>query len=207
MDSDQPGREPSSTVVGFDRTDQSEFPGDLDRWTGLAAETLAGEGVTEGRLDLIFVGPDEMAELNEAHMGHQGPTDVLSFPLDAPNLAANEEPEPGPETHLVVQDLVMPDLVPQDLDMLELIDDGDDGQDPTALHLGDVIVCPEVARQQAPDHCGDPETELSLLIVHGVLHILGHDHAEPAETEVMQSRERHHLTRLGYRHPAFDGGR
>jgi probable rRNA maturation factor len=40
-----------------------------------------------------------------------------------------------------------------------------------------------------------------LLIVHGVLHVLGHDHAEPAETAAMQRRERHHLDRYGVAHP------
>ncbi|MDH3683112.1 MAG: rRNA maturation RNase YbeY [Acidimicrobiia bacterium] len=72
--------------------------------------------------------------------------------------------------------------------------------DPPA-HLGDIVVCPSVAAAQAPEHCGDPEAELTLLIVHGVLHVLGHDHAEPSDTAAMQARERHHLARYGYRHP------
>ncbi|MEL6986005.1 MAG: rRNA maturation RNase YbeY, partial [Actinomycetota bacterium] len=65
----------------------------------------------------------------------------------------------------------------------------------------DIVICPEVARRQAPEHCGSIEAELALLVIHGVLHILGHDHAEPEETAVMQARERHHLGLLGHRHP------
>ncbi len=67
--------------------------------------------------------------------------------------------------------------------------------------LGDVVVCPSVAARQAPTHAGDYDSELSLLIVHGVLHLLGHDHAEPAETEAMQARERLHLARYGMVRP------
>lgn len=47
--------------------------------------------------------------------------------------------------------------------------------------LGDVVVCPEVAQRQAPEHDRTPQAELDLLVVHGLLHLLGHDHAEPDE--------------------------
>ncbi len=56
--------------------------------------------------------------------------------------------------------------------------------------LGDVVVCPAVAARQAPDHGTSLEGELGLLVVHGVLHVLGHDHGHQADTEVMQARER-----------------
>ena len=48
--------------------------------------------------------------------------------------------------------------------------------------LGDVVVCPAVAADQAAAHAGTLDDELALLVVHGVLHVLGHDHAEPGET-------------------------
>ena len=67
--------------------------------------------------------------------------------------------------------------------------------------LGDVVVCPSVAARQAPTHAGDFDSEVSLLIVHGVLHLLGHDHAEPVEAEAMQAREREHLARYGMVRP------
>jgi probable rRNA maturation factor len=52
-------------------------------------------------------------------------------------------------------------------------------------YLGDVLVSVERARQQAEAQSHSTEQELMLLIVHGVLHLLGHDHAEPAEKERM----------------------
>jgi probable rRNA maturation factor len=51
--------------------------------------------------------------------------------------------------------------------------------------LGDVVLCPEVARRQAAGHGKTPEAELDLLLVHGILHLLGHDHAEPEERSAM----------------------
>jgi probable rRNA maturation factor len=65
------------------------------------------------------------------------------------------------------------------------------------LLLGDIMLCPAVAERQAVKHRGDYETEIALLLVHGVLHLLGHDHAEPAEEAVMKERERFHLARHG----------
>ena len=56
--------------------------------------------------------------------------------------------------------------------------------------LGEVIVSyPQTLRQA--EQRGEPvERELALLLVHGVLHLVGHDHLEPEETELMQARER-----------------
>jgi probable rRNA maturation factor len=61
--------------------------------------------------------------------------------------------------------------------------------------LGDVVVCPAVAARQAPTHAGSYDDELALLVVHGVLHVLGMDHAEPDEAARMQARERELLDR------------
>lgn len=59
--------------------------------------------------------------------------------------------------------------------------------------MGDIVICPDVAHR-APQPLPD---ELALLVVHGALHLLGHDHAEPEETAIMkalevQMLERHH---------------
>lgn len=59
--------------------------------------------------------------------------------------------------------------------------------------LGDVVVCPAVAARQAEAAGGSTRDELELLVVHGILHVLGWDHATPAEREAMQVRERRYL--------------
>jgi probable rRNA maturation factor len=68
--------------------------------------------------------------------------------------------------------------------------------------LGDVVVCPAVAAAQADGnrgmrstHDGTLDAELALLVVHGVLHLLGHDHSGPDDTAAMRAREEHHLRR------------
>ena len=67
--------------------------------------------------------------------------------------------------------------------------------------LGDVVVCPAVAAEQAPTHAGTLDDELALLVVHGVLHVLGHDHAEPDETATMRARELELLDRAPLARP------
>lgn len=55
--------------------------------------------------------------------------------------------------------------------------------------LGDIVVCPTVAAENARRQDGELNDELALLVVHGLLHILGHDHAEPEETKMMKEQE------------------
>ncbi|MCL4162757.1 UNVERIFIED_CONTAM: hypothetical protein GTU68_063311 [Idotea baltica] len=86
------------------------------------------------------------------------------------------------------------------------LDDGDEFSidlPGVQLHLGDIVLCPEVAERQAPLHSGTTEHEITLLLVHGVLHILGHDHAEPDETSRMRERERVNIERYGVVHPSL----
>ena len=70
-----------------------------------------------------------------------------------------------------------------------------DAPTPGEVLLGDVVVCPAYADRQAVEHAGQRghrgtlDDELALLVVHGVLHVLGHDHAEPEETARMQASE------------------
>ena len=60
---------------------------------------------------------------------------------------------------------------------------GESGGEPALL--GDIVLCPEVAAKQAATAGHPPAAELYLLTVHGVLHLLGYDHAEPEEEREM----------------------
>lgn len=62
--------------------------------------------------------------------------------------------------------------------------------------VGDIVICPAVAAAGAADHAGSVDDEIALLVVHGALHLLGHDHAEDAERARMQARERELLAAL-----------
>jgi probable rRNA maturation factor len=61
----------------------------------------------------------------------------------------------------------------------------DDGEEPPQGLLGDIVLCPEVTAAQAAENGRTAEAEADYLLVHGLLHLLGHDHAEPAEKKVM----------------------
>jgi probable rRNA maturation factor len=155
------------TVVCADERDDralAELPVDVARWQALAVSALLAENAS-GELTLTFISDDDIAELNAQHMGKQGPTDVLSFPLD-------DDPTPG-----------VPTL------------------------LGDVVIAPAVAAAQFSEHAGTFDDEIALLVVHGVLHVLGHDHAEPEEAAQMRTRELALLEAHHWCHPAPPGFR
>jgi probable rRNA maturation factor len=63
--------------------------------------------------------------------------------------------------------------------------------------VGEVVVCPAVAREQAPAGPDGLAGELDLLVVHGVLHILGHDHDTEERAAEMRAREQRHAGRAG----------
>ncbi len=60
-----------------------------------------------------------------------------------------------------------------------------DGEEPPLGMLGDIVLCPEVTAAQASDSNRTPEEEADYLLIHGLLHLLGYDHAEPEEKKVM----------------------
>jgi probable rRNA maturation factor len=64
-------------------------------------------------------------------------------------------------------------------------DDEDSGVDGMPELLGDVVLCPEVAAEQAVAAGHDTEAELHLLCTHGILHLLGYDHHDPEEEREM----------------------
>lgn len=64
------------------------------------------------------------------------------------------------------------------------------------LELGDIILAPEVIARQAPGFGNTPQDECRLMLVHGLLHLLGYDHIQDDEAEVMESREDELLCQL-----------
>ncbi|MEW6152938.1 MAG: rRNA maturation RNase YbeY [Actinomycetota bacterium] len=164
-----------SPVAVFAADEQSDEPVDTLRWVTLAESVLGAEGVRDdAEVCLLFVDEQAMAELNKRFMGKDGPTDVLAFPIDDDvyegGRVADSLGPAGPGD----------DIEPSDLPTL----------------LGDVVVCPAVARRNAPNHAGTYDDELALLVVHGILHLLGMDHAEDAEAQAMEEREQELLARF-----------
>lgn len=145
-----------------------------------AATALTAAGAQEpASIGLTLSGDVELAELNAAHLGGSGPTDVLSFPLLPPEAFP---PHPGP-SRSVARTRASPafPLPPG-----------------RRLELGDIVISVERAVAQAEagrgGQTGDVRwsagDELRLLVTHGVLHVCGWDHAEPTEEAAMRAVER-----------------
>lgn len=76
-------------------------------------------------------------------------------------------------------------------DVLSFECDGAIVEDGSAICvLGDIVICPEVCKNQCEDFGNTFDEELRLLTCHGVLHLLGYDHIEDAEAEIMEAKER-----------------
>ena len=65
------------------------------------------------------------------------------------------------------------------------------------LLLGDIIIAPSYISRQASEMGVTFEDELSLMVVHGILHLLGYDHQNDEEAEAMEQRERELLAKVG----------
>ena len=109
-------------------------------------------------LSLLLVDEPAMTELHVRWMGEEGPTDVLAFPMDElrPPQPGGAHAEPG-------------------------------GSEPSGIPglLGDVVICPQVAAVQARRARHSVGDEIDLLCAHGILHLLGYDHADPREHAAM----------------------
>ncbi len=138
----------------------------------LAAGAPAGSAIT-----LTLSDDAELAALNAEHMGKEGPTDVLSFPLLPPS-AFPAHPGQDPAVRESVDAFPLPPG--------EVVD------------LGDIVLSVERAIEQADGGAGGqtsdvrwaPAHELRLLITHGGLHVCGWDHAQPEEEAAMRALER-----------------
>ena len=115
-------------------TEGVRIPVARERVTSLAESVLRAERVRDATVSVAFVSARRIAALNREHLGHAGPTDVISFAF---------EPV-GPAFEVV----------------------------------GDVYIAPDVARKNARAHGRGVREELLRLVVHGVLHVVGHDHPE-----------------------------
>jgi probable rRNA maturation factor len=156
------------SVQVFAADEQNDRPVDLARWVTLAEHVLGDRGIRDGaELSVMFVDEAAIAGLNERFLGRKGSTDVLSFPIE------DELIGPG---HVPDQEASGPGRGPLEFEDVPLL-------------VGDVVICPEIAWRQAPEHAGTYEDELALLLVHGILHLLGMDHADESEAAAMEALE------------------
>lgn len=138
-----------------------------------AVATLQALRIKRASLNVVITDDAAVHELNRQYRGIDAPTDVLSF-------AAQESADEAPALTL-----------PPELDA-EFAD-----------FLGDVIIALPYAKQQAARYANPLDAEVRLLVVHGVLHLLGYDHATPEEETIMWSAQDAVLAAFGEQtHPA-----
>jgi len=131
----------------------------LQHW----AMTAIGDRRTQTELVIRLVDEAESATLNQQYRGKSGPTNVLSFPFQAP---------PPIESDL----------------------------------LGDLVICAPVVSTQAAEQKKTEQAHWAHLVVHGILHLLGYDHKQPAETAEMENMEIEILAQLGFSDPYLTNG-
>lgn len=126
----------------------------------------------EYQISLLFVDNDKIKEINKETRGINKETDVLSFPmLDYEDKKVYKNMYKGykfDETYMDGNELV----------------------------LGDMVLSLEKALEQSLEYNHSYEREVSYLIVHSILHLLGYDHMEDSEKIIMRKREEEILNKL-----------
>jgi probable rRNA maturation factor len=138
----------------------------------------------------------------EANSAVSPPPDVASLLQHAARAVLEHEASDGDLTILLTDDVQMQDLNRGYLDVdapTDVLSFPASETDPEtgARYLGDILISVPRADEQARAARHSLEAELQLLTVHGVLHLLGHDHAEAEEKKQMWAAQAEVLVRLG----------
>lgn len=152
---------------------------DLEGWTldgeeaflAWLADEFAREQA-EGEVNLVLVGNEVIEELNVAYLGHEGPTDVISFHFDEED-EDDEPPVPEPESG----------------------GESETDSDEFPFPAGEVYVSLEMAAVQAEEYDVSLTDEMSRLALHGILHVAGWEDASDEERGAMSRREDEGLKR------------
>jgi len=119
---------------------------------------ITGNKVEDVVVGLSFVDGEEIKLLNKQHRNIDKVTDVLSFPMLDINYKNNK------------------------------LMDFEAERDPNGqLYIGDIVICKDKAKEQAKEFGHSYKREIAFLALHGFLHILGYDHIEKNDEEVMKS--------------------
>lgn len=143
-------------IHAVDVQNEAQFALDAERLR-LAVATVLEQHEMSGGVTVVITSDEEVAALNRQFRAVDAPTDVLSFPADAPP-----------------------------------VDEGDE-----VPYLGDLVIAYPYAAAQALREQHDLMHSLSLLVIHGTLHLLGYDHDSPAHRAEMWTAQDRVLNALG----------
>lgn len=153
---------------------QSSLTVERDFLEAAVKRVLAEESISSAKISLALVDDAEIHRINREFLGHDYPTDVISFRLD--DLAESHDPETSLEA-------------PSEVDVID---------NPSPLE-GELIVSTETAIREAVAQGWSPTAELLLYVVHGLLHLCGYDDLTDDARPVMRTRERELLALWGFR--------
>lgn len=163
-------------TVFFDKETENELSFDYE---ALLEKVIKSAVKTEHcpyecEVNLSLVGNEEIRTLNQEFRGLDVPTDVLSFPMI-------DYKEPADFSHLGTADANTKYF---NLESGELM-------------LGDIVISLERAVEQAKEYGHSIERELAFLTAHSMLHLMGYDHEEEEERELMEEKQEKILQDLG----------
>jgi probable rRNA maturation factor len=172
---------------------QNAVPVDLDALEAAVLQALELEQVASAVLSISIVSNEEIHTLNRDHLDHDYATDVISFQLDFADDADFDQDE--------------------DADIEDNEDSDDESDNDTrisssataphelraagALIEGEIIASAEMASSMAADGQWSTQDELTLYVVHGLLHICGYDDLTEDEKVIIRARERAIMAALG----------
>ncbi len=133
-----------------------------------AARAAQLEGIADFSANIVIADDAYLWELNRQFRGIDRATDVLSFPANDLQGTMSEALKAGLEPEL-----------------------GEEGE----LFLGDIFISIEHATAQAEEYGNTLTQELCFLAVHGMLHLMGYDHMQEQEEQVMRQKQREALGR------------
>jgi probable rRNA maturation factor len=145
---------------------QERLAVDLARLRDVAVDVLRHEGVLSASISVALIDGATMQELNRQHLGHDYDTDVLSFLLDSKEAVSETRRQEGDK----------PRGAGKSLD-------------------GEILISTDVAAVVSERFEWSAEDEVTLYLVHGLLHLAGYDDLSPDEKTLMRQAERRHLAR------------
>lgn len=126
----------------------------------------------EAEVTVILTSNEGIREINRDHRNIDRKTDVLSFPMI-------EYERPGDFRH--VEELALDCFHPETGELM----------------LGDIIISVDQVLEQAERYGHSPKREFSFLVAHSMLHLMGYDHMEQEEAEIMERKQSEILEQLG----------
>ena len=161
--------------------DQNSVQVDIKKLTQAIAHALQVEKVAAAVISVSIVDNPAIHKINREHLQHDYPTDVISFQLDFA-IEGDDEYD---------------------------VDDNEEGNNEQLVELhsglraqgamieGEIIASAQMAAEMASSGQWTSMNELTLYVIHGLLHICGYDDLTPDEKQIMRARERAVLHELG----------